>query len=163
MESTWGPVVSGRPKMDPMLAPWTLLSGIIVKRGPAGDGGVNCLRRCWFQRWRAWWCFSCDDTSSLRHCECGIENGDWWIPPAKMASNAENVSIWWRHHEIAKVKCSSEDWPRLWEVWRWLGKYDTMVGNISCLDFTRFDAFDAFPPDAIQQEQQYLCHCHHHR
>ena len=22
---------------------------------------------------------------------------DWWIPP-QMASNAENVSIWWRHH-----------------------------------------------------------------
>ena len=23
--------------------------------------------------------------------------------PAQMASNAENVSIWWRHHEIASV------------------------------------------------------------
>ena len=25
--------------------------------------------------------------------------GDWWIPWQR-ASNAENVSIWWRHHDI---------------------------------------------------------------
>ena len=24
--------------------------------------------------------------------------------PAQMASNAENVSIWWRHHDIVKTK-----------------------------------------------------------
>ena len=29
---------------------------------------------------------------------CGEFTGDRWIPP-QMASNAENVSIWWRHHE----------------------------------------------------------------
>ena len=28
---------------------------------------------------------------------CGEFTGDRWIP-AQMASNAENVSIWWRHH-----------------------------------------------------------------
>ena len=28
---------------------------------------------------------------------CGEFTGDQWIP-AQMASNAENVSIWWRHH-----------------------------------------------------------------
>ena len=28
--------------------------------------------------------------------------------PAQRASNAENVSIWWRHHEHRK-----EDWPDL--------------------------------------------------
>ena len=28
---------------------------------------------------------------------CGEVTGDQWIP-AQMASNAENVSIWWRHH-----------------------------------------------------------------
>ena len=27
----------------------------------------------------------------------GEFTGDWWIP-RKRASNAENVSIWWRHH-----------------------------------------------------------------
>ena len=29
---------------------------------------------------------------------CGEFTGEF---PAQMASNAENVSIWWRHHEIA--------------------------------------------------------------
>ena len=29
---------------------------------------------------------------------CGEFTGDWWIP-ALMASNAENVSILWRHHD----------------------------------------------------------------
>ena len=28
---------------------------------------------------------------------CGEFTGDLWIP-AQMASNADNVSIWWRHH-----------------------------------------------------------------
>ena len=30
---------------------------------------------------------------------CGEFTGDQWIP-AQMASNAENVSIWWRHHAM---------------------------------------------------------------
>ena len=28
---------------------------------------------------------------------------DRWIP-AQMASNAENVSIWWRHHDLAAME-----------------------------------------------------------
>ena len=32
---------------------------------------------------------------------CREFTGDRWIP-AQMASNEENVSIWWRHHEITK-------------------------------------------------------------
>ena len=32
----------------------------------------------------------------------GEFTGDWWIP-AQMASNAENVFIWWRHHELVFV------------------------------------------------------------
>ena len=27
--------------------------------------------------------------------------------PAQMASNAENVSIWWRHHARVTLKCNS--------------------------------------------------------
>ena len=34
---------------------------------------------------------------------CGEFTGDQWIP-AQMASNAENVSIWWRHHELMNNK-----------------------------------------------------------
>ena len=28
--------------------------------------------------------------------------GDWWIP-TQMASNAENVAIWWRHHDLVRI------------------------------------------------------------
>ena len=34
---------------------------------------------------------------------CGEFTGDRWIP-RKMASNAENVSIWWRHHDMESYK-----------------------------------------------------------
>ena len=35
---------------------------------------------------------------------CGEFTGDRWIP-AQVASNAENVSIWWLHHIILKCLC----------------------------------------------------------
>ena len=35
---------------------------------------------------------------------CGEFTGDRWIP-AQMASNAENVSIWWRHHGEPLALC----------------------------------------------------------
>ena len=31
--------------------------------------------------------------------------------PAQMASYAENVSIWWRHHDTAAKRSSAKDWP----------------------------------------------------
>ena len=49
--------------------------------------------------------------------------------PAQMASNAENVSFWWRHHDFGKVKARmgllkavsvlpkhSHQWHQLWSV-----------------------------------------------
>ena len=37
--------------------------------------------------------------------------------PAQMASNAENVSIWWRHHELDGFACRlTQWWPVCW-VW----------------------------------------------
>ena len=38
---------------------------------------------------------------------CGEFTGDRWIPP-QMASYAENVSIWWRHHGFCWVLCFSD-------------------------------------------------------
>ena len=39
--------------------------------------------------------------NSPRHWPlCGEFTGDRGVFPAKMASNEENVSIWWRHHEV---------------------------------------------------------------
>ena len=42
--------------------------------------------------------------------------------PAQMASNAENVSIWWRHHVnrdilIAKCNWKAYRWPIAKELW----------------------------------------------
>ena len=37
---------------------------------------------------------------------CGEFTGDRWIPRTK-ASNAENVSIWWRHHGLVQEKVTS--------------------------------------------------------
>ena len=42
---------------------------------------------------------------------CGEFTGHRWIP-ALMASNAENVSIWWRHHGLGYVCPPPTQWPR---------------------------------------------------
>ena len=42
---------------------------------------------------------------------CGEFTGDRWIPRTK-ASNAENFSIWWRHHDILTPPCLSN--PIYW-------------------------------------------------
>ena len=42
-----------------------------------------------------------ENTKVTRHWPlCREFTGDRWDPPAQMASNTENVSIWWRHHEF---------------------------------------------------------------
>ena len=47
--------------------------------------------------------------------------------PAQMASNAENVSIWWHHHDMVRGNCSGRTWlllttglshGPLWVFWR---------------------------------------------
>ena len=35
----------------------------------------------------------------------GKSTDGWWIPLKQRASNAENVSIWWRHHDHMPRKC----------------------------------------------------------
>ena len=47
-------------------------------------------------------------TSKLRVIGlCGEVIVDWWFP-AQMASNAETVSIWWRHHDYIIVLMSGD-------------------------------------------------------
>ena len=43
--------------------------------------------------------------------------------PAQMASNAENVSIWWRHHDMVKnnLRSHTEAWTKWPTFCRWLG------------------------------------------
>ena len=50
----------------------------------------------------------CDSPTIVDCCYNAVQyNNDWWIP-AQMASNAENVSIWWRHHVSAYIIAGSE-------------------------------------------------------
>ena len=54
----------------------------------------NCLLNRWFRRrWKK--------TSKLRLTGLCVGNSpETGESPAQMASNAENVSIWWRHHDL---------------------------------------------------------------
>ena len=98
MGPTWGPPGSCRPQMGPTLAPWTLLPGHWLQWRHNGRDSVSshqphdCLLNCLFRR-------TSMKTSKLRVTGLCVENspltGEF---PAQMASNAENVSIWWRHH-----------------------------------------------------------------
>ena len=36
--------------------------------------------------------------------------------PAQRASNAENVSIWWRHHEVYLLRNHSQSWQNIIEI-----------------------------------------------
>ena len=107
MGPTSGPLGSYRPQMGPMLAPWYLLSGYLITSKHTKP-----------LRWRhnGW----CDSVSNHQPHDCllsrlfrrrskkssklrvtglcagnSLGTGEF---PAQMASNAENVSIWWRHH-----------------------------------------------------------------
>ena len=61
----------------------------------------NCLLNRWYRR-------RSKKTSKLR--VTGLCAGNSPVTgefPAQKASNAENVSIWWRHHDLLKVLCIS--------------------------------------------------------
>ena len=54
---------------------------------------------------------------ALRHWHlCGEFTGDRWIP-AQMANNVENVSIWWRHHDLSQLSCVF-NYRCLWQISR---------------------------------------------
>ena len=53
-------------------------------------------------------------TSKLR--VTGLCAGNSPVPgefPAQMASYAENISIWWRHHVLLQIMCFMWHWPTL--------------------------------------------------
>ena len=60
--------------------------------------------------------YSCTDQGNIkspRHWPlCREFTGDRWIP-AQMASNAENVSIWWRHHGCVRYGLPDTAYSRL--------------------------------------------------
>ena len=54
-------------------------------------------------------------SASLALCGEFTETGEF---PAQRASNAENVSIWWRHHDDSKLELCLWSWNRLLTSWR---------------------------------------------
>ena len=61
---------------------------------------LHCLLNCWFRR-------RSKKTSKL--CVTGLWEGNSLATdefPAQKASNAENVSIWWRHHVTSHINSS---------------------------------------------------------
>ena len=57
----------------------------------------DCLPKCLFER-------TSKKASKLRVTGLCAGNSPWTDEfPAQMASNAENVSIWWRHHDILHI------------------------------------------------------------
>ena len=53
--STWGPPGSRRPQMGPMLAPWTLLSGLVTRKGFYEAIQRTCQPKSWSALLRNYW------------------------------------------------------------------------------------------------------------
>ena len=91
-----------------------------------------CLLNCWFRR-------RSKKTSKLRVTGLCVGNspvtGEF---PAQKASNVENVSIWWRHHDFRAIAVGQFDGCR-WYTWKyttqnvifyWLLFFQIMAGHL---------------------------------
>ena len=71
--------------------------------------------------------------------------------PAQIASNAENVSIWWRHHDYNSLIETSTKWPKknLQMRFTWRAFSPTFEEDISRIHFLKtsyvFDYTELFP------------------
>ena len=130
METTsgWGPYRADRTQVDPMLAPWTLLSGLVqlsplyTVLSPAKVYISTFFDHFQQKHFPIQWRHNERDGVSNRRLDClpnhligrrsnkisklrvtgpckgiSLVTGEF---PALRTSNAENVSIWWRHHAI---------------------------------------------------------------
>ena len=115
MGPIWGRQDPGGPHVGPMLAPWTLLSGIDC---PLTDMGEMNKCQITTQQWHHNECdgisnhqrldcllvhlFRRRSKKTLKLCLTGLCEGNQPVTnefPEQWASNVENVSIWW-HHEV---------------------------------------------------------------
>ena len=100
----------------------------VSKRGPSvfhnSHPIANPIRRDTSICTLKWRHNGCDSISNHQQIKaprrwplCGEFTGDRWIEfPAQMASNAENASIWWRHHEHIVVQLRHME-PYLGQHW----------------------------------------------
>ena len=71
MGPTWGPPGSCRPQMGPMLAPWTLLSGMTIANAgyTSGDSTINTKRLFTKSVWQKPWLWLADAKTSAHHSQ----------------------------------------------------------------------------------------------
>ena len=118
---TWGPSWADRTQMGPMLAPWTLLSGVFFINnfcliihankgvslqwyhkeldGISSQQRLHCLFNCWFRS---------RSKKTAKLYVTGFCEGNSPVTgefPTQQASNVENVSIWWCHHVYIHPVC----------------------------------------------------------
>ena len=109
-----GPIIQSFRIMAPtcyyiFIKEWICLKKVLICKTPLRwshndhDGVSNhqphhCLLNCLFGR-------RSKKTSKLRvTCLCAGKSPGTGEFPAQMASNAENVSIWWRHHALQNIQ-----------------------------------------------------------
>ena len=71
------------------------------RKGHSNHRRIHCLINCWFRR-------RSKETSKLR--VTGLCAGNSPVTgefPAQRASNAENVFIWWRHHDATRTEVNT--------------------------------------------------------
>ena len=85
------------------------------------------------------------------HWPCGEFTGDRWIPCTK-AGNAENVSIWWRHHDTTLRWVTESNWWPLFisllnyqygcmHFWLTMGQFNKAV-VVVCLNICMLTSSD---------------------
>ena len=91
MGPTWGPPGSCRPQMGPMLAPWTLLSGMILHTTNNDD--KNSWTDCDVMIWKHY------AVLTLWKEKPSVTGGF----PSQRANNTESVSMSWHHHLVVSL------------------------------------------------------------
>ena len=99
MGPAWGPPGSCRPQMCPMLTPWTLLSGIFYGRYSDVTMGAMASQNTGVSIVYSTVCSDADQKihQSYASMVFGVDSKITSEFSAQWASNAENVSVWWRH------------------------------------------------------------------
>ena len=91
MGPSWGPPGSCQPQMGPILAPWTLLSGILIEKEGVDQLAMNLNPKTSFSE--AEWCIY----ASLNYTIIGSDNGlsvVTWMAPSHYLNECWSIVNW---------------------------------------------------------------------